>query len=125
MAQIRDTNVIRTPEVTVDPRLFLPDGIIDMTTKSPEIDPDAPTAFPASTGEDLEIVDGEVIYDEGTDTSTGEGGFENDTLPTPQYILVLNQVIRIAPDGKALVDVTIDVEDIPGITNYEVRVAKL
>lgn len=128
MAQIRDTDIIRTPEVTVDPRLFLPEGVIDMSLKSAEIEPDSPVGVPLEDVlEDDNAVDpSDVVYDDGSAPETDEGGQEEvDTLPTPQYILVLDQVVRFAPDGKALVDVTIEVEDIPGISNYEVRMTKV
>lgn len=133
MAQIRDTDIIRTPEVTVDPRLFVPDGVIDLSVRSSEIDSDNPTPT-ADNGETSDDA-----ADSSADTGTGDGGDavytpptndtpaesgEIDMLPTPQTIEIVSQTIRIAPDGSSLVDVVIKVEDIPGVTNYDVRVTK-
>lgn len=133
MAQIRDTDIIRTPEVNLDPRLFVPDGVIDLGVKSSEIDPDLPTP----NVDDEDISEGSTPS---TDTGSGDGGDvvyqpptnsdipaesgTTDMLPTPQTITIISQTIRIAPDGSSLVDVVIEVEDIPGVTNYDVRVTK-
>jgi hypothetical protein len=133
MAQIRDTDIIRTPEVNLDPRLFIPDGVIDIGVKSSGIDPENPTDTPSATSaeaiEGVEVDDsgttddGEVHYDEPSNLPV-ESGDEEDKLPTPQYIEIVSQTIRIAPDGSSLVDVVINVEDIPGISNYDVRMTK-
>lgn len=122
MAQIRDTDIIRTPEVTVDPRLFVPDGVIDLNAKSKETDPDNPTDIP-----ELDVADetsGEgVVYDSFDDA--GRDSTENDTLPAPQYINVVSQTVRFGPDGSALVDVTVEVEEVPGVSNFEIRVTRV
>jgi len=132
MAQIRDTDVIRTPEVNLDPRLFIPDGVIDIGTKSTEIDPDNPTPT-SDTGETSDdAVDsgtgtgsgGDVDYEPPTNDDIPVESGEPDMLPTPQFIEIVSQKIRIAPDGSSLVDVVINVEDIPGVTHYDVRVTK-
>lgn len=115
MAQIRDTDIIQTPAVTVDPRLFVPDDVIDIKVKSPEIDPENPSDVP--TGEE-----GEIIVDaEGADNISNLQDF---TLPTPNSVTVVEQTIRFAPDGRAVVDVVIEVEDVPGVDNYDVRTTK-
>jgi hypothetical protein len=117
MAQIRDTDIIRTPEVTVDPRLFVPEGVIDMNAKSPEIDPDNPVDVP------VELIDevGEIISDAPADNISN---LEDFTLPTPNSVTVVEQTMRFGPDGRAVVDVVIEVEDVPGISNYDVRTTK-
>lgn len=135
MAQIRDTDIIRTPEVTLDPRLFIPDGVIDIGVRSTEIDPDTPTP----TADDTDAVDDGTTGSADTGSGTGDGGVvydpptnadipvesgESDKLPTPQTMTIISQTIRIAPDGSSLVDVVIEVEDIPGVPNYDVRITK-
>lgn len=133
MAQIRDTDIIRTPEVTLDPRLFIPDGVIDIGVRSTEIDPDTPTPTTddsdaiddGTTGStDTGSGDGGVVYDPPTGVDIPVESGESDKLPTPQTVTIISQTIRIAPDGSSLVDVVIEVEDIPGVTNYDVRITK-
>jgi hypothetical protein len=38
---------------------------------------------------------------------------------------VISETIRTAPDGTSLVDVVIEVQDIPGIQQIDVKVTKL
>jgi hypothetical protein len=132
MAQIRDTDIIRTPEVAIDPRLFIPDGVIGIGVKSTEIDPDSPTPTADNASE---AVDGgasapgtgngsNVDYEESTNNDVAVESGEVYKLPTPQTLTIVSQTIRIAPDGSSLVDVVIEVEDIPGVSNYDVRVTK-
>lgn len=122
MAQIKDTNIIRTPETTLDPRLFIPPDVIDMKSKSIEIDPENPISAPNLDEPGDETTGDGVIYDI-FDTTEGVGT-NNDTLPTPESISIVQQVIKFAPDGRAYVDVIVEVENVPGITNYELRINK-
>ncbi len=51
---------------------------------------------------------------------------ELDTLPprTPAILGVRSQTVGFQPDGTAKVDLVLIVEDIDGITEYDIRVAK-
>lgn len=122
MAQIKDTNVIRTPEVTVNPVFFLPDGVIDVRVKERN---------------ERIVGDGtEIDFEFDADDVTGEdaqkdddfGGEEDESpgasLKAPSWLVVVEQIVRVAPDGRTTVDVTLEVENIPGALNYEVRLAK-
>lgn len=47
------------------------------------------------------------------------------TIPgTPSLIAIKSQTINIKPDGTAVVDVILDIENIKNATDYEVRVSK-
>lgn len=43
---------------------------------------------------------------------------------TPQLIGIKSQVVKIKEDGTYAIDVIIDVEDIRGVSDYEVRISK-
>lgn len=47
-----------------------------------------------------------------------------DILGVPGTYVILSQTVRTAPDGRQVVDVVIDVEEIEGAEKYEVRVTK-
>lgn len=47
----------------------------------------------------------------------------NDGLLPPDSITILDQVIRRGAGGKDVVDLIIEVQDMPGATEYEVRVS--
>lgn len=49
----------------------------------------------------------------------------SDILEAPEIYGVIEQIVRIGPDGSQRIDVVLDVQDITGAVNYEKRVAKL
>jgi hypothetical protein len=119
--QIRDTQIIKTPEVVIDPRFFfVPDDVAgvrpatteDLIPNDPENDYESGIDYDA----DLLIDEGgELPVDPGTTDTPG-------TLQTPQTITVVSQTVRITSDGTTVVDVVLGVQDVAGATNYEVRV---
>jgi hypothetical protein len=46
-------------------------------------------------------------------------------IPTPHILGVIEQTVRTLPSGTQVVDIVLEVEDIPGIEEFEVRVAKI
>lgn len=48
----------------------------------------------------------------------------DDQLSFPSYINIISQTVNTMPDGTQLVDVVIDIEDIPGADKYEVKIVK-
>lgn len=53
--------------------------------------------------------------------SSDEEGFE-DELEVPGSIEIISQTVRTAPDGRQVVDVIIDVEDVSGVLKYDIRI---
>lgn len=119
--QIKDTNIIRTPEVVIDPQFYVPEdvtGIRPATTE--DLIPDDPDQdYLSGVDYDVEILnDGDVSINDGT------GSIDTvDVLQTPQTISIVSQTVRFTPDGQSVVDVVIAVEDVLGATNYEVRIS--
>lgn len=51
---------------------------------------------------------------------------EPDDAPgVPEQFTVISQTARFAPDGSRVVDIIVEVEDIIGITKYDVRKTKV
>lgn len=93
----------------VDPMFNIPDGINEL-----EYDEDSPS--------DLTLIqdpDGNFIYVPTTPPPVTQYG-----LPAPNILGIIGQTIRTTKSGAQVVDVEIEVEDIPGAT-YEIRVNKL
>jgi hypothetical protein len=114
--QIRDNQIIKTPEVVVDPRFFVPSDVLGIRPATTEdLIPDDPEEF-LEDGSDYDpdfSPDGEIeITGPGSD-ATG--------LQTPQTVTIVSQTARITADGTTVVDVVISVENVMGATNYEVR----
>lgn len=125
MDQIKTTNVIKAPEIVLDPTFFLPPDVVDVRVGN--------TSDPAEedgvTYDDIVDVDDVIISDDdlanpGPEVPTDDDGEGAELLPTPQWMNIIDQQVRIAPDGRAVVDVVIELEDITGATEYDVRMTK-
>lgn len=129
MSQIKTTNVIKAPEAVLHPTFFLPPDVIDMRVA----DTSDPSEGDGVTFDDIVDVD-DVLSDDAlgfedgiSDTpniSTDDDGEGVEVLPTPQWMTIIDQQVRIAPDGKAVIDVVIELEDVTGATEYDVRMTK-
>lgn len=99
-------------DAVIDPNFFLPPGVIDMRY---------------STEQDVSSED-DYTSDEEVDVTVVEVGVTDnsqaDTLTPPDNITIISQTVKISPDGHEVVDVVLEVDDIPGVTSYEVRLAK-
>lgn len=129
MSQISTANVIKTPEVVLHPEFFLPPDVVDVrvgdtsdpteedgVTYDDVIDADDVITDGSTSDEDIVVDTPNVPIDD-----DGEGA---EVLPTPQWMQIIDQQVRIAPDGKAVVDVVIELEDVTGATEYDVRMTK-
>jgi len=125
MDQIKTTNVIKAPEIVLDPTFFLPPDVVDVRVGN--------TSDPAEedgvTYDDIVDVDDVIVSDDdlanpGPEVPVDDDGEGAELLPTPQWMNIIDQQVRIAPDGRAVVDVVIELEDITGATEYDVRMTK-
>lgn len=97
-------------EIELDPRFFKPPNVIDIR--------------------DANSRDGSDYYDDGPGDSGGGTGSDPIVDPEieiprpPTSFEVVGQIVRTQPDGSQVVDVTLEVPDMPGVKEYEVRVAK-
>lgn len=114
--------------VAVDPNFSLPFGVTDIGYSSPEEKNDSGIERSDSTGE---IIPTEYNVEslgemDGTLDSEDSVGESNEAiLLPPDYISVVSQVMRQTSDGRYVVDVVLEVEDIPNVTGYEVGLTKL
>lgn len=94
----------RDRDIEIDPRFFVPPGVVDVRQQNRE--------------------NGEYYYDE--DTLAVEGPvleYPEAVLPMPPSSYeIVDQRVRIAPDGRAVVDVTVEFPDVQGIYSIDVRV---
>lgn len=130
MSQISTANVIKTPEVVLNPVFFLPPDVVDVRVS----DTSDPAEEDGVTYDD--VIDADDVLTDGSSTNEDDGvsdtpniptdddGEGAEVLPTPQWMQIIDQQVRIAPDGKAVVDVVIELEDVTGATEYDVRITK-
>jgi len=110
--QIKDTNVIQTPDVVINPIFFLPPDVVDMRSGANEPED---LEFPEIGLDDVVSADDPLPPDDGD--IPGDSG-----LPVPDFEVV-QQIVRIAPDGNAVVDLILEFDDNGG-EEYDVRVTK-
>lgn len=130
MSQISTANVIKTPEVVLNPVFFLPPDVVDVRVA----DTSDPAEEDGVTYDD--VIDADDVLTDGSSDNQDDGvsdtpniptdddGEGAEVLPTPQWMQIIDQQVRIAPDGKAVVDVVIELEDVTGATEYDVRITK-
>lgn len=101
-----------------DPNLYIPEGLkgaqaapVDEVTLMLGLEP--------YEAQENIYDDGESLRDDET-TDDDEYG-----LYAPDYLTVIEQVLRTAPDGTQTVDVVLEVSDVAGARDYELRVTKV
>jgi hypothetical protein len=118
--QIKDTNVIQTPDVEVNPIFFVPDDVIDIKVK----DEGAPKALELDFSGFGMVED--TTTDPGNTPSTGSTGGTSSNLPDPpDSVRLVSQNVKFGPDGTQLVDIVIEWDAVPNAVDYEVRYSEI
>jgi hypothetical protein len=119
--QIKDINVIKREESLINPIFFVPPDVIDVRPGVREQDYyEDPTAFDEFVIDDLNT-----INDAGNNNNIDDGLEDSeDFIQVPEYVRIVEQQIRFAPDGTAVVDVIIEIDEVASATEYDVRVTK-
>jgi hypothetical protein len=125
---INTGQIIQRPTTTVDGNFFIPPGVVDLRYKTEEEiraedanndDPSPENSTPESAPE-FEVVDVSAApFAEGTGTPPA-----NPEIPAPDWLTVVSQTVKFSNDGTSLVDVIIEVQDIPGVSLIDVAVTK-
>jgi hypothetical protein len=116
--------VEKRDETYIDPNFFLPPNVFDIRY----IDKDD-----TSEGEDVpelsESDSGPTDIDT-IDTVTAEDDYASalpettNPLPIPDGLTVVSQTVKAAAGGGYLVDIVVDIPDMPGVENFDVAVTK-
>ena len=125
MSQLKSTNVIQAPEVVLNPLFFVPPDVVDVRVGVDDdlVEDDSITYDDVIESDDV-ITSDSSLADSAPSVPEDDDGEGVEVLPTPQWMNIIDQQVRIAPDGKAVVDVVIELEDVSGATEYDVRVTK-
>lgn len=116
MEQVRADQIIPVTEKDQN-RFFAPPRDLVISTK------EAPEKTKIST--EQEDVSGGISTPSTGGTDYGDNLNDTVQLPaTPAIKGVKSQIVNIADDGTVTIDIVLDVQDIPGITEYDIRVAK-
>lgn len=112
-------NAVQPSVKKVDPMFALPEGVTD-AAYGPVSEPMVREGVEIDEFGAVETVDPA----DATDLVSEPDGNNGILLDTPDILGVVSQTLRRSPGGLNVVDLVIDVEDIAGAANYEVRVTK-
>lgn len=98
----------------IDLNFAIPEGLKYTTVREPVEDE-------SSTDDDIDVQI-ESYEDESSELDEEEVSGD---IETPENIEIVSQTVRTAPDGRQVIDVVIEVTDVVGAINYDVRVTKL
>lgn len=134
MSELRDKDIIKTPDLKVSPIFGLPKDL-DEGSYTQEVSTDGDDGYSddgnrnvqdddsANPGEDPSVptgTDGRPIPDP---TRIFMPVLDPKPLVSPWDIKVKSQKTRQAPDGTTVVDVIFEFSDVSGAESYEVRIA--
>ena len=112
---ISGKTISQTGPVVLDQNFTLPPNVVDVRYIN-ESDMGGVSDTPVNDEEGTVII---------VDGSEDDGGVTTpNVISAPTSMTILTQKVGIAPDGRFVVDVEIEVEDIPGVSTFEVRLTK-
>lgn len=97
-----------------DPNFFIPEGVKNFRPKTDIIDDSQATFEPINEQT-------ETYSDEDSEL---DDDVSDDIPSVPEFISVVSQTVRTAPDGTQVVDMVIEVEDSSDSVKYDIRLAK-
>lgn len=103
--------------IYLDPNQPRPEGLTDVFY--PEDGVHDPSEY-ADTESEIDYQ--EDTYDD--DDSELEEDEVGDELDVPGSFEIVSQTVKTGPDGSQVVDVVIEVEEVPGAVKYEVRLSR-
>jgi hypothetical protein len=120
MEQIRATQIIPVRELSQNPYVAPPKDL-ELNTKEANgtAVPKASIEVPTNTG-----VDHDPVLNPG---GLNYGDSLNDAAQPPAVPHIINikeQIINMHDDGTSTVDLVLNIEDIKGVTEYDIRIAK-
>lgn len=120
------TGSIPTKPPVIIPNVFAaPDFLLDVKQEG-STDADGSDEAAGSTTAGADSTDTAVSYDINlTQVDTDAVTVSSPALLNPPTnISVFSQTVRFTSDGRAVVDVLLDIDDVPGALTYDVRVTK-
>lgn len=113
---INSNSIVTQPPVKIDPNFALPPGITEVvynTDDGPEVSID-------DDDEDITVT----LFTDEEPTMTADVPMTE--LQPPLFAqIVLPQKLYVSSDGRFAVDIIMEVDDVLGATNYDVRVSKV
>ncbi|AXH66571.1 hypothetical protein SEA_SPILLED_65 [Streptomyces phage Spilled] len=120
---INSNQVIKKPDVIIDPNFFLPPGVVDARYPD-EIEVDQEETTDVIDTDDVIDVDSDTLSEVDEPEETGEDN-ETSVLLPPDTVIVVSQTIRVGENGQQVVDVVLEVPDVDESIQIDVRMTKV
>lgn len=115
MARIKISH--KTP---IDPLFSIPIGAEEEFTHTRDLEDDI-----FEVDEEIEPTDSDEEFYLSVEDELDFEGDHQTMLATPTINAIISQVVRRAPGGQQVIDVVIEVEDVAGTKEYEIKVTKI
>lgn len=125
---INSGQVVKKPDITIDPNFFLPPNLSEVEYKVEQIfGDDSPQDLVDENGEVVVLVEPfNAVTEDGSFGTLGDSiQVAEDKLPVPGKPTLVSQTTRATPGGNIVIDVVLDVPDIPGIQEVDIRISKI
>lgn len=113
---------INPPTQVIDPRFDIPEGLGTFLYPDKPLDENLIAANIIST-EDSSLV--ELPIDVPVTTEAVVGAISSTGLAVPEALTIVSQTVKMSPSGQQLVDVVVQVSDVKGAIQYDLRVTKV
>ncbi|WXW92555.1 hypothetical protein SEA_ENYGMA_64 [Streptomyces phage Enygma] len=120
---INSNQVIKKPDVIIDPNFFLPPGVVDARYPD-EIENDQEEITDVIDTDDVLDIDSDSLAEVDEPEETGEDN-DTTTLLPPDTVIVVSQTIRVSDNGQQVVDVILEVPDVDESIQIDVRMTKV
>jgi len=120
---INSNQVIKKPDIILDPNFFLPPGVVDARYPD-EIEVDQEETTDVIDTDDVLDVDSDTLSEVDEPEETGEDN-ETSVLLPPDTVIVVSQTIRAGENGQQVVDVILEVPDVDESIQIDVRMTKV
>ena len=118
MSQIKPTQIIPERQIRSNPNIAMP---VDLNPSQRNIIAEQPAVLGSVT---IDPTTGEIINQGGSTGTESTLQQEDPTPSAPAIISVKQEIVKFMPDGTAKVDIILEIQDIDGAVEYDIRVAK-
>lgn len=117
---INSNQIIKKPDVVINPNFFLPPGVVDARYPD-ELEDNTEEIDDVIDSDDVLVIEADMVINEPQETDE-----DNDMtkLYPPDTVIVVSQQIRFDEAGSQVVDVILDIPDVDDSIQIDVRMTK-
>jgi hypothetical protein len=117
---INSNQIIKKPDVVIDPNFFLPPGVVDARYPN-ELEQNTEEISDVVDVDDVLVVESDMTVNEPQETDEDS---ETGKLYPPDTVIVVSQQVRFDEAGSQVVDVILEIPDVDDSIQIDVRMSK-